>query len=120
VGADPDEAPALPAQAAGGGAVTGEQAGGLAVGGAGGAGAPGRYSGPDPDEAPALPAQAAGGGAVTGEQAAGLAVAGGGRPDRLQRLQVGRRRDIAGDAEVVAEVAGADEQHVDAVDGGDG
>jgi hypothetical protein len=47
-------------------------------------------------------------------------VAGGGRLDRLQRLQVDRGGDVAGDAEVVAEVAGADEQHVDAVDGGDG
>src|SRR4029450_4225943 len=105
-----------------GGAVT---SGLLLVGAGGGQGGPegGREQGrvgADPDEAPALGAGAAGDGAVAGEQAAGLAVAGGGGPDRLQRLQVGRRGDVAPDAEGVAEVAGADEQHVDAVDGGDG
>ena len=76
--------------------------------------------GADADEAPALLAEAAGGGAVAGQQAAGLAVAGGGGPDRVQRLQVARGGDVAGDAQVVAEVAGPDEQHVHAVDGGDG
>ena len=37
----------------------------------------------------------------------------------LQCLDEGRGGDVPGDTEVVAEVPGADEQHVDTVDGGD-
>src|SRR5918998_608868 len=42
-----------------------------------------------------------------------------GQPDLLDRVEVLRRRHTAGHPEVVGEVAGPDEQHVDPVDRGD-
>ena len=59
------------------------------------------------------------GGPVPDEHPGGLPVASRRGQDGVQGLHVGRCGDVAGYAEVVAQVAGADEQHVDPVDGGD-
>ena len=60
-----------------------------------------------------------GGGSVVDEQPAGLAVPLAGGQHGVQCLDEGRRGGVTGNAEVVAEVPGSDEQHVDTVDGGD-
>ncbi len=60
------------------------------------------------------------GGAVGDQQPAGLAVPlGCRRSTRSSAATIGRRPEVAGNTEVVAQVPGADEQHVHSVDCGD-
>src|ERR1035437_4911050 len=75
--------------------------------------------GADGKERPALREAGGGGGPVGDEHPAGLPVAPRRGEDSVQGLNVGGCGDVAGHAEVVAEVAGTDEQHVDPIDGGD-
>src|SRR5581483_9880462 len=75
--------------------------------------------GADGHERPAFGQAARGGGPVGDEQAAGLTVRLAGRLDLVDGLDERRRGHVAGHAEVVAEVAGTDEEHVDSVQSGD-
>src|SRR5512133_11203 len=75
--------------------------------------------GADGHEPPAFGVAGGRGRAVADQQPAGLAVAVGGVADPLERGQVDGRAQVEGDAEVEAQVLGADEQDVDPVDGGD-
>ena len=69
--------------------------------------------GADADEAQALVGVAACGLGVGGEDAGGEAGRLGGGQDALQRVLECRGARVAGHAEIVREVAGADEQDVD-------
>src|ERR1700758_2874045 len=62
------------------------------------------HVGADAHERPALPQPPRRGGAVVHQQAAGLAVPLAGRLDLVDGLDEGRRREVAGHAEVVAEI----------------
>jgi len=75
--------------------------------------------GADGHEGPAFGPPGGRGGAVGHEQPARLAVPPGRLPDQAESVDVGGRPGVARHAEVVAEVARADEQHVHPLQGGD-
>src|SRR6476620_2459810 len=75
--------------------------------------------GTDRHERPALFDALGGADAVVDQEPTGLAVAPACGEHGVQSLSEGRGRGVAGNTEVVAEIPGADEQHVDTVDGRD-